>query len=51
MPWALVLSEANVSVGERAGKPVYHLPLYMTTALPSLRDDAWGGEPMAEIAF
>ena len=26
---AVVLSEANLSVGERQGKPVYYLPLYM----------------------
>ncbi len=27
---AYVLSEANISAGERAGKPVYYIPLYMT---------------------
>jgi predicted AAA+ superfamily ATPase len=27
---AYVLSEANISVGERAGKPVYYIPLYLT---------------------
>lgn len=27
---AVVLSEANVSIGERQGKPVLYLPLYMT---------------------
>ena len=26
---AIVLSEANVSIGERQGKPVFYLPLYM----------------------
>ena len=26
---AYVLSEANISVGERAGKPVYYVPLYL----------------------
>lgn len=33
---AFVLSEANVSVGERAGKPVYYVPLYM---IPFMVDD------------
>lgn len=28
--YAYVLSEANVSCGQRLGKPVYYLPLYMT---------------------
>ncbi len=51
VPWAFVLSEANVSIGERAGKPVYYLPLYMTLFFASLRDDAWGTEPMEEIVF
>ena len=48
---AFVLSEANVSVGERVGKPVYYLPLYMTLFFASLRDDAWGREPMEDIVF
>lgn len=30
---AFVLSEHNVSRGERQGKPVYYLPLYMTLCL------------------
>lgn len=30
---AYVLSEFNVSIEERAGKPVYYLPLYMTLCL------------------
>ncbi|MBR6459356.1 MAG: ATP-binding protein [Actinomycetaceae bacterium] len=33
---AFVLSEANVSVKERAGKPVYYIPLYM---LPFIVED------------
>lgn len=33
---AFVLSEANASVGERAGKPVYYVPLYM---IPFMVDD------------
>ena len=51
VPWAFVLSEANVSVEERAGKSVYYLPLYMTMGFSSLRDDGWGKVPMEEIAF
>ena len=51
MPWAFVLSEANVSIEERDGKPVYYLPLYMTMSFSSLRDDGWGKVPMEEIAF
>ena len=49
VPWAFVLSEANVSIEERDGKPVYYLPLYMSFS--SLRDDGWGKVPMEEIAF
>lgn len=48
---AFVLSEANVSVGERVGKPVCYLPLYMTLFFASLRDDAWGREPMEDIVL
>ncbi|MDR1017046.1 MAG: AAA family ATPase, partial [Coriobacteriales bacterium] len=33
IPYAYVLSEHNLSVGEQAGKPVYYLPLYMTMCL------------------
>ena len=51
VPWAFVLSEANVSIEERDGKPVYYLPLYMTMSFSSLRDDGWGKVPMEEIAF
>lgn len=51
VPWAFVLSEANVSVGERAGKPVYYMPLYMTLFFSSLDNEAWAYEPMAEILF
>lgn len=38
IPEAVVLSEANVSVGERAGKPVYYLPLYMAGKVAALGD-------------
>lgn len=36
---AYVLSEHNVSTGERGGKPIYYLPLYMSMCLDSERDD------------
>lgn len=48
---AYVLSEHNVSVEERAGKPVYYLPLYMTMCLGEEREDDFGGLQLDEISF
>lgn len=36
---AYVLSEHNVTRGERAGKPIYYLPLYMCMCLAQERED------------
>ena len=36
---AYVLSEHNVSRGERKGKPVYYLPLYMAMCLAAERGE------------
>ena len=46
--FAVVLSEANVSVGERAGKPVRYLPLYMAHCIAA---DAAAGAGREGSAF
>lgn len=38
--YAYVLSEANVGQGEKGGKPVYYLPLYMSLCLAAERGNA-----------
>jgi len=48
--FAYVLSEGNLSIGERKGKPVYYLPLYLTFCLSfekslDLTDDPRGQVP------
>ena len=48
---AYVLSEFNVSVGERAGRPVYYLPLYMAFCLEEERGDNLEGFVLEEISF
>lgn len=48
---AYVLSEFNVSVGERAGRPVYYLPLYMTFCLEEERGNNLEGFVLEEISF
>lgn len=48
---AYVLSEFNVSVGERAGRPVYYLPLYMAFCLEEERGNNLEGFVLEEISF
>lgn len=48
---AYVLSEFNVSVGERAGRPVYYLPLYMAFCLEEERGDNLEGFVLEETSF
>lgn len=48
---AYVLSEFNVSKEERAGKPVYYLPLYMTFCLQEERGDGLKGVVLEEVTF
>lgn len=48
---AYVLSEFNISVGQRAGKPVYYLPLYMAFCLEEEREDDLEGFVLEEISF
>lgn len=46
-----VLSEHNVSVGQRKGKPVYNLPLYMTMCLIEEADTRVPGIYLPEVVF
>lgn len=48
---AYVLSEANLSVGERQGKPVYYLPIYMAMFLGSELEGLGGHTHLPEIDF
>lgn len=48
---AVVLSEHNVSIGEREGKPVYYLPLYMLMCLTAQQDDNLRGMKLEEVSF
>ena len=48
---AYVLSEFNVSQGEREGKPVYYLPLHMTMCLHEERGDDLKGFILEKISF
>ena len=47
IPCAYVLSEHNVSQGERMGKPVYYLPLYMCMCIAAER----GEQLMSEMTL
>ena len=49
--FAYVLSEHNVSVGEREGKPVYYLPLYMSLCLASEKGDDLEGFRLENVSF
>lgn len=49
--FAYVLSEHNVSVEKRKGKPVFYLPLYMSMCLAQERGDNLEGVKLAEISF
>ncbi|NGM16989.1 AAA family ATPase [Eggerthellaceae bacterium zg-893] len=51
IPFAYVLSEANVSRGEREGKPVYYLPLYMAFCLKEEQGDGLFGLAFDEDDF
>lgn len=48
---AYVLSEYNVSVGQRKGKPVCYLPLYMTMCLSEEADTRAPGIHLPEVVF
>lgn len=48
---AYVLSEHNVTRGERAGKPIYYLPLYMCMCLAQEREDSLSGLHLDAIDF
>lgn len=48
---AYVLSEANVVRGEKAGKPLYYLPLYMTMCLGDEHDGQSSDLILEEISF
>lgn len=48
---AYVLSECNVSVGQRKGKPVCYLPLYMTMCLSEEADTRAPGIHLPEVVF
>lgn len=48
---AYVLSEFNVSVSERAGKPVYYLPIYMAFCLEAEREEDSGSLVLERISF
>lgn len=48
---AYVLSEYNVSVEQREGKPVYYLPLYMTMCFARERDDDMASITLEDISF
>lgn len=48
---AYVLSEHNVSVGQRKEKPVYYLPLYMTMCLSEEADTRAPGTHLPEVVF
>lgn len=49
--YAYVLSEENVSQGQRAGRPVYYLPLYMTMCLGEEKGTNLANMKLEEIAF
>lgn len=48
---AYVFSEFNVYQGEKAGHPVYYLPLYMTMCLSEEKGDKLKGFSLEEITF
>ncbi len=48
---AYVLSEYNVSTGERGGKPIYYLPLYMTMCFAQELGDGLKGTILESISF
>ena len=48
---AYVLSELNVSQGEREGKPVYYLPLHTTMCLREERGNDLRGYILEKISF
>lgn len=48
---ACVLSMANMECGQRAGKPVWYLPLYMTFCLAEEANGSLAGIRMAPPSF
>ena len=46
---AYVLSEHNVSAGERGGKPIYYLPLYMSMCFEDEREDGASDLHLEEV--
>ncbi|MEG0477479.1 MAG: hypothetical protein RR572_07430, partial [Raoultibacter sp.] len=51
IPFAYVLSEHNVSLGTREGKPVYYLPIYMSLCLALEKTDDLSGIKAAPLSF
>lgn len=49
--YAYVLSEENVSQGQRSGRPVYYLPLYMTMCLVKEKGTNLANMKLEEITF
>lgn len=51
IPYALVLSEANLSSAQRAGKTIWYLPLYMTFCLKRDCEQALDGIRVSPPVF